>query len=148
MKKSISTVKIEEDVHYLFDKFRQLGDRPEKGGILLGKVKGETVIIQKASVPTLWDKSSRYQFIRHRNSAQLFTNYEFYNSNGTVIYLGEWHTHPEDYPSPSKVDTKMIHEQFHKNYINEPFLIMVIVGRKGNFYAVYDGHQLKEIDSH
>lgn len=46
------------------------------------------------------------------------------NSGQKTIYIGEWHTHPENYPNPSGVDNKMIVQQYFKNRINEPFLIL------------------------
>ncbi|RZL45513.1 MAG: hypothetical protein EOP00_17290, partial [Pedobacter sp.] len=70
--------------------------QPESGGIILGKVYDNHIEIVKLSVPTSLDKSSRYNFERNKISAQIIIDYEFLNSHGQVIYLGEWHTHPEN----------------------------------------------------
>lgn len=131
----------------VFEEFAQTGNKNESGGILLGKVRKNKIVITLATKPTKWDSSTRYSFIRHKKSAQKFTNIEFYRSKGTVIYLGEWHTHPEKYPTPSKTDVEMISQQFHENIINERFLLMVIVGLENNFYAVYDGRTFHPINS-
>lgn len=136
---------IEDNVLGLFELFKQTGHKHEKGGILLGEVSKTEIRIKKASIPTMFDNSSRFRFNRHKKSAQLFTDYEFYNSQGKTIYLGEWHTHPEDIPSPSNIDKKMIATQFKKNKINESFLIMVIVGIKGIYLGFYDGKILKTL---
>ena len=105
---------IEENVIDLFQIFRQTGNKNERGGIILGEVSKSSIIIKKASIPTQFDKSNRFKFIRNKKSAQIFTDYEFYNSGGTVIYIGEWHTHPENHPSPSSIDINMIKTQFKK----------------------------------
>ncbi|GGF50896.1 Mov34/MPN/PAD-1 family protein [Echinicola rosea] len=113
-------------------KYKQVNSKShESGGILLGQVKGNSIYIMRASIPTNWDKSSRNSFNRCKDIAQVIINYEFANSNQKTIYLGEWHTHPEKSPTPSSVDKKMILDQFKDNELNEPFLILVIQGIKG-----------------
>ncbi|MFI1773379.1 Mov34/MPN/PAD-1 family protein [Thalassobellus citreus] len=136
---------IEGNVLELFETFKQTGRKHERGGILLGEVSKAEIRIKKASIPTMFDSGSRFRFNRHKKSAQLFTDYEFYNSQGTIIYLGEWHTHPESIPSPSNIDIKMIATQFKKNKINESFLLMIIVGIKGIYLGYYDGKNLKQL---
>jgi integrative and conjugative element protein (TIGR02256 family) len=130
---------VEQNVIDLFNTFRQTGKKPESGGILLGEIYDSEVRIKKASVPTSFDSSSRYMFNRNKKSAQLITDYEFKNSGGTIIYIGEWHTHPENIPTPSSTDIKMITTQFRKNKINETFLLMIIVGLKDVYLGVYNG---------
>lgn len=139
------TVIFDEGVLNVFKTFRQTGKKSEMGGILLGKIVGNEIYVLKASIPTPFDKPSRFSFNRHKKSAQLFIDYEFLNSNGTVIYIGEWHTHPESNPSPSGPDLRMIKNQFKENIINEDFLLMVIIGIKSNFVAHYDGTKIGEL---
>lgn len=140
------TVIFDEGVINVFKSFRQTGRKQEIGGILMGKIVGSKIYVQKASIPTPFDKSSRFSFNRHKKSAQLFIDYEFLNSSGTVIYIGEWHTHPESNPTPSGVDLRMIKNQFKENIINEDFLLMVIIGLKSNFVAHYDGTKISELN--
>ncbi len=125
------------EVLYTLDKYiqRKLSD-PESGGIILGKVTSDTVQMQRLSVPTELDKCSRMNFERHRLSAQIVINHEYANSYGQVTYLGEWHTHPEDHPSPSTTDIKMIKQQFTQNKIHTDFLILLIQGRKGLYIGM------------
>ncbi|WP_417237440.1 MULTISPECIES: Mov34/MPN/PAD-1 family protein [Flavobacteriaceae] len=139
------TVIFDEGVINVFKFFRQTGKKSEMGGILLGKIVGNKIYVLKASIPTSFDKSSRFSFNRHKKSAQLFIDYEFLNSNGTIIYIGEWHTHPESNPTPSGPDLRMIKNQFKENIINEDFLLMVIIGLKSNFVAHYDGTKISEL---
>ncbi|MBO0356202.1 MULTISPECIES: Mov34/MPN/PAD-1 family protein [Flagellimonas] len=136
----------DEGVLNVFSHFKQTGNKHEKGGILLGKrLENNKILVTKATTPTLFDKSYRYSFHRDKKSAQLFINYEFLNSLGKTIYIGEWHTHPEDYPTPSSTDIKMIKNQFKKNLINEDFLLMVIVGRKGFYIGHFNGKKLIQL---
>lgn len=54
----------------------------------------------------------------------------FKDSNGKKIYLGEWHTHPEDYPKPSSLDKNSILKQIRGNILNSEIIFMLILGRK------------------
>lgn len=130
---------IDNNVEELFLKFIQTKNKSEQGGILLGSIKDNEIIINRASIPTVFDKSTRFSFERNKRSAQMAIDYEYLNSNGRIIYLGEWHTHPENNPTPSGTDLKMIKTQFEKNKINENFLIMIIIGLKGKYVSYFDG---------
>lgn len=132
----------DENVIELLTSFKQFDNKNESGGILLGIVSETDVIIKKASIPTEFDKGSRFRFTRHKKSAQIITDYEFHNSGGKIIYIGEWHTHPENFPSPSNTDLNMIKTQHKKNRINESFLLMLIVGFKGFYLGLYDGKKI------
>lgn len=122
--------------------FVQTGKKLENGGVLMGSIFDNRIEILRISVPTPFDKCNRYGFIRDKKSAKLFIDYEFVNSNGKIIYLGEWHTHPEDYPAPSSQDIKMIKEQYKENIFNEKFLLMLILGRKDIYFGLFDGTNL------
>jgi integrative and conjugative element protein (TIGR02256 family) len=111
--------------------------QPEAGGIILGKFDENEIYILKLSTPTELDKANRYNFDRHRLSAQFVVNYEFFNSAGENTYLGEWHTHPEDFPSPSPTDIRMIQDQLRGNKIHTTFLLLIIKGLKGTYVGIY-----------
>lgn len=117
----------------------------EQGGIVLGKLIGNKIHILKLSVPTELDSSSRMNFVRHRLSAQIVIEHEFYNSNGQITYLGEWHTHPEPIPSPSGIDIDMIKNQFSKNKIHTDFLVLLIQGLSELYIGVYSKTELSSI---
>jgi integrative and conjugative element protein (TIGR02256 family) len=109
---------------------------PEGGGIILGMIAGDVIQLQRLSVPTELDIRSRTGFVRHRLSAQIVINHEHANTYGQVTYLGEWHTHPEDHPTPSGTDITMIKRQFWQNKIHTDFLILLIQGRETLFGAL------------
>lgn len=142
----IEEIVIARSVLDRIEKFKQTTKKaPESGGILLGQVTDKKVFILKVSTPNKFDKSSRYTFDCNKDAAQIIIDYEFINSGQKTIYLGEWHTHPEDYPNPSGVDKRMINNQYFKNKLNEPFLILIIQGLKGLYSAIFDGENLNLI---
>lgn len=118
---------------------------PESGGIIIGKIIQGQINIIKLSVPTILDKSSRTNFERNKVSAQIILDYEFYNSNGQLTYLGEWHTHPEPFPVPSRTDLQMLKQQFKSNKIMTEFILFLIKGTKGIYLRIMDEEGFQEI---
>ena len=116
----------------------------ESGGVLIGQVKDDDIYILKASIPNKFDKASQNCFKCNKDIAQILINHEFYNGDKRSIYLGEWHTHFEAIPAPSSIDKGMIKEQFKKNKLNEPFLILVIQGTEDVYVSLYDGEKIHE----
>lgn len=143
--KKITNIFITRSAQEVIESYKQKSKRAkEAGGILLGQISNEDVYILKATTPNKFDRASRNSFECNKDAAQIIINYEFINSGHKTIYIGEWHTHPENHPNPSEIDKKMIINQYFKNRINEPFLIMLIQGLKGIYLAIYDGKTLKE----
>lgn len=133
---------LSDGVLNLIDHYKQTSNRLEKGGILLGYKEGNVIYVEKASIPTAYDRSSKYNFTRNKKSAQLFIDYEYLNSKGKITYIGEWHTHPEKKPSPSRRDVTMIKTQYYNNEFNHDFLVMLIVGTDGNYVAIFNGKSI------
>jgi integrative and conjugative element protein (TIGR02256 family) len=104
----------------------------EAGGMLLGRLIHETndVVVDEATEPTGEDRRGRYFFNRAKAAAQRYINLVWGLSGSTRIYLGEWHTHPEDDPSPSDHDLGNWRRIAKKAKYDQDFLIFVIVGRK------------------
>lgn len=143
IKRNKYTIHVYEEVLSILDKYKQSKNQNESGGIILGYVcENNNIYISKISQPNAFDKSTRYSFERNKNIAQKIVNSEFYESDGKVIYLGEWHTHPEPNPSPSFVDIKMIKKQYNNNIINEDFLILLIQGTESLYLGIYNGRQI------
>jgi len=137
-------VHILDSVLRIFDLHKQIGPKsPESGGVLLGQVNDNNIYIMKASTPSVRDKSSRTFFVRDKVVAQSIIDYEFFNSNRKTIYLGEWHTHPEETPKPSSTDNKMIKAQFSKNELNEPFLVQIIRGTQALYLGLISKYKFE-----
>ncbi|MGZ3862490.1 MAG: Mov34/MPN/PAD-1 family protein [Bacteroidia bacterium] len=140
------TLTIHKDVLSIFESYIQdTYKKNESGGILLGQLKDNQVYLIRASVPNKFDKASRHNFERDKIIAQIIVDNEFANSNGKTIYIGEWHTHPEDKPLPSGQDERMIKDQLKLNKNIEPYLFMIIQGIKSLYVGIYDGKKLTEM---
>ncbi|GAB6405570.1 Mov34/MPN/PAD-1 family protein [Pseudomonas reinekei] len=89
----------------VFSRYIQEGfDSKEAGGILLGHVRGEHLEIIEATEPSLWDKRFRFLFERMPYFHHRLAMKRWKESNGLVRYIGEWHTHPQNHPTPSSID--------------------------------------------
>ncbi len=114
----------------------------EAGGMLLGRLISETddVIVDEATEPTNADRRGRFFFDRSRVAAQQYINLVWERSARTRIYLGEWHTHPEDDPSPSPQDLKNWRRITRTAQYEQEHLIFAIVGRKNTRVWECDKH--------
>ncbi len=115
--------------------FEQKNGSNESGGILLGKVYPDHVFIEEITKPSIMDKYGQYFFVRSKKSAQRKINKFWKSSVGTIIYLGEWHTHQETKPLPSNVDRKMIHDALNNTIMEIDFLFLLILGQKKTIWA-------------
>ena len=142
------TLTIEANVMYKFLEYIQDTNlKPESGGILIGyHIDEYSFIITDISTPTDDDTCSRYNFIRSHKSAQKFIKQKFRKSNGKKIYLGEWHTHPENCPTPSNVDILSYKRQLKTNILNSTITFMIIVGLLKTYVGVYKNDTLKKVE--
>lgn len=78
----------------------------EAGGVLLGRriIESKDIVIDDVSEPSPEDRRSRFSFHRTKKAHQKRIEEAWRESSGALNYLGEWHTHPEDRPTPSCVD--------------------------------------------
>jgi integrative and conjugative element protein (TIGR02256 family) len=107
----------------------QSSNRSESGGILLGTVHEKGLMIETATQPSRMDRQFRYMFERMPFGHSAIARRHWRLSNGTVRYLGEWHTHPQDVPSPSGIDLSEWQKLAQVRLDKRPTL-SVIVGRK------------------
>src|SRR5437867_1979843 len=97
-------LEISDEALAALNSHRQLSDSAaEAGGLLLGRLIAESsdVVVDEATNPSVEDRRGRFFFIRWRVPAQRRVATAWKESGSTRIYLGEWHSHPEDVPSPS-----------------------------------------------
>ena len=104
--------------------------KPEAGGVLIGKIisKSNDILVDAVTVPYNDDIRKRFSFFRKKKKAQKVINKYWRKSSGTQIYLGEWHTHPEDIPQPSNHDYKNWKGIFLNATYEQDFLVFVVVG--------------------
>lgn len=96
---------IDQKVIETINQYRQMeNDTPESGGFLCGYYKGLNLHVVDLTVPQATDIQSRFIFNR-RDPGHVQTVRQWYiSSGGEINCLGEWHTHPEEIPTPSYID--------------------------------------------
>ncbi len=111
---------------------RQLRDAAtEAGGMLLGRLISSTadVIVDRVTRPSPHDRRSRFAFFRARRPAQAAVDHAWNESCQVINYLGEWHTHPEDHPTPSCIDRRDWNKIVSRAHFEQDALFFAIVGR-------------------
>jgi len=82
----------------------------ETGGVLLGRLVNETMIVTTISGPGPNAIHEPLYFKADKNYIDMVIDLEFANSEGGIVYLGEWHTHPQVKPYPSEQDLSSLSE--------------------------------------
>ncbi len=116
----------------VLQRHRQLGPKAtEAGGVLLGRIISDTgdVVVDEVTEPMPGDSRSRFSFLRRKEPAQRHVKLAWATSKGTRIYLGEWHSHPEDRPTPSPQDLRNWRAIVDRATYTQDALLFVIVGR-------------------
>lgn len=125
--------KISKNVLTKLKSFRQFSySDVESGGVLLGRymLNNNDVIVDEITIPQSNDRRTRFSFYKQQEEHQNIINAIWSKSSGTCNYLGEWHSHPEDYPSPSRTDRKTWLKQFKETMFEGDALFFIIIGRK------------------
>ena len=113
--------------------FRQLKrSSHESGGVLLGRyIKGTSdVVVDFVTTPKENDSSTEVFFFKNKDEHQDVIDEKWEESKGTCNYLGEWHTHPQDHPTPSSTDIKTWLRLVKDTQFDFGELYFVIIGRK------------------
>jgi integrative and conjugative element protein (TIGR02256 family) len=110
--------------------YRQLNIKhKEAGGLLTGRhLSGnENIVVDHITEPTRWDKRLFTYFFRS-NKHNIILNKRWISSDRTQTLIGLWHTHPESFPVPSKVDLEDWKNTLLKGEFVGDFLLFIIVG--------------------
>jgi len=102
---------IEHRVHFSKWMIKRIGQKQqvamresENGGILLGCIQGNDLMVTFSTNAYKNDKRKRFEFIRYDENHLKVWKAIVKRTKGKTGYLGEWHTHPEKNPTPSKID--------------------------------------------
>lgn len=108
------------------DRYRQSGGcSREAGGQLFARFNGGTVRVVRATGPRSTDRRSRVSFWPDRLAERL----EIRRLFGVGLnYVGDWHTHPEIVPRPSRTDIESFTEMFRKSHHRLAGFVIVIRG--------------------
>lgn len=137
-------LKVEIDVA-LLDSMYSLSMRhfpKEFGGVLIGRYTEDmkTCIIEDI-IPAKEYKSSKYYFERGRRGLSMKLK-AYYNRTPRLLYVGEWHTHPDMLAEPSETDKQAMRElEAHDNVnITSPLLLIMSNTKKGYTYNCFVQH--------
>lgn len=106
----------------------------EAGGQMFGRIDDSRIIVTEVTTPSTKDKRTRTSFVLDVPTANAEAAERF--SRG-LHYLGDWHTHPEDTPAPSKSDRENAGRMF-KAATGRSFLLMAIAGRKETWVGIFN----------
>lgn len=122
----------------------------EFGGLLLGRYSNnnKTVVIEDTLLPKKY-QSSRYSFERGPEGVKESLE-QHYKATPSLIYVGEWHTHPDSSAIPSLTDLKAMNELANDTNVlidNPVLMIFEIKKHKYNMelYLLYKAHLLRYI---
>lgn len=116
----------EEIQHWL-----QVGiDAPESGGYIVGYQHKWTgnISLEKVSTPGKDDKRSRVGFIMRDVVHRFFLQKA---SKEYSSYMGVWHTHPQDIPTPSFIDWDDWYDTMKVDRTAASYAFFIIAGRIG-----------------
>ena len=110
--------------------FVQVGKRDlEACGMLIGHHPKYTddIVLDRLTLPQPSDKRTRTYCHRSQADHQRLLDAEWKLSHETRTYLGEWHTHPEAVPRPSRLDRKSWTKAVKETEFHGPGLVFIIV---------------------
>lgn len=120
----------------------------EAGGLLIGRelIGVPSFVVDEVTVPLPGDRRWRYRFDRNDPGHQALLDDRWSASQGTSIYLGDWHTHPEDDPEPSEQDIYNWGRKVREDQVGCSSTFFIIVGRRRiRVWAWGRGQRLREI---
>ncbi len=138
-----------ESVIDKFNIYKQDNNQNEACGILIGthSIDESKISITFATEPDSNDKRSRFSFKIKSNRHNKTLQNRFTKSGNREVYLGTWHTHPEDHPNPSKWDTDDWLKQYSINRDLFESMVFVIVGIKTNKWFLANENGILVLDS-
>jgi len=119
----------------------------EAGGQLFARFNGNNITLERATGPRRSDQRSWLSFIPDRIAERREIKRLFKEG---LHYVGDWHTHPEPIPRPSKTDAHSFLEVFRKSRHQLAGFVMIIVGTAaipaGLFVGVSNGIKHEQLE--
>jgi [CysO sulfur-carrier protein]-S-L-cysteine hydrolase len=117
----------------------------EFGGLLIGYYAEDrkTVFISETILPKKYT-STKYSFTRGSEGLRELLE-DYHASEPSLIYVGEWHTHPDNPAIPSTTDLAALKEivAHDEVYINHPILLILSITKQTCVPAFYVHYQNK-----
>ncbi|MDD2639491.1 MAG: Mov34/MPN/PAD-1 family protein [Arcobacteraceae bacterium] len=119
----------------------------ETGGVLMGELYPKSNKIKVTHILVCeHTTNSRYGLELNIECLQKQMNKIWENSNGTITYLGDWHTHPEYNPKPSYIDYKTFFKNYYASKFEQNLLLYIILGREQTMWLrCFNGFKFKNI---
>ena len=119
----------------------------ETGGVLMGELYPKSNKIKVTHILVCeHTNNSRYGLELNVECLQKQMNEIWEKSNGTITYLGDWHTHPEYIPKPSYIDYKTFLKNYYASKFEQNFLLYIILGREQTmWFKCFNGFKFKDI---
>tara|TARA_Y100001970_G_C14126231_1_gene799094 strand:+ start:347 stop:829 length:483 start_codon:yes stop_codon:yes gene_type:complete len=135
----------------MLHQYRQLEPTSkEQGGMLMGVARAEQnqnftikyppcIEVLSITEPCKSDQATRISFKRRCNHHMIDIE-KALSIHASLVYLGEWHTHPQDTPKPSNIDL-----QSWQNAFKNKMAIVAIVGRVNDWWGYWSGNKILPI---
>lgn len=119
---------------------------PESGGQLFARFGSSVIQIERATGPRRSDRSSPYSFRPNRRAERREIGRLF---GSGLHFVGDWHTHHQVHPRPSRSDEDSILQEFESSRHELPCFVLVIVGTapppRGLFVCTADPEGIREL---
>ena len=125
LRTGLRLVDVSEVVIRTIERFSGDGENDrEAGGILIGSYRGAHIQVTECTTPLFRDRRSRVLFDR-RDEGHQRTALERWRTSGKILtFVGEWHTHPEQHPSPSSLDRQTWRRVAKRNKAGNTFFLI------------------------
>lgn len=98
----------------------------EAGGQLFARFDLPNIVVEEATGPRRTDRRTRYSYHPDRRAEQREIAARHVRG---LHFIGDWHTHPEDAPTPSSRDERSMREAFAASHHVLNGFILAIIGR-------------------
>ena len=133
---------IKKEIILELSNYRQITvHKNENGGMLIGsKLLHDNILESNDMTHPLIEDSFSPTTFKRSNSHNDILKEKWKKSNHTKMYLGEWHTHPQDIPSPSSEDIDNWVKLMERSKTESEILMFIIIGRKMNVLIIGEKH--------
>ncbi len=126
-----------DQVIEFFGRFRQHSlNQTEAGGQLFARITEKSVIVEAVTGPHRKDHRRRFYFFP--SQTRLRSEIKRFFKKG-LHYVGDWHTHPQKFPSPSPLDIDSMKRCFCKSKHELEHFVLIIVGQKSENQNIWVG---------
>lgn len=128
--------------------YRQTRDSDkETGGVLMGELYPNSNKIKLTHILVCeHTTNSRYGLELNIECLQKQMDEIWKDSNGTITYLGDWHTHPEYNPKPSYTDYITFAKNYYTSKFEQNLLLYIILGEeKRIWFKSFNGLKFQKL---